>query len=366
MHYDYWHDKVERFTADEVKDSWARRQMVDTQMVSKYAREFLRTYFKKVAVQKGSVTADFRKIYSFQKKDEIKSKNRHTHHAIDAAVLTLIPINSSHRDKILNRMYETYENEKRQYTTVPYSEFNSQELIQDIDNNTLIVNYENDKILKKTTKNIRKRGKLQYLKDKKGNFVFDKDGNKILLKAKGDTARSTLYAATYLGKIKDVERFDDEQPKRENGNWKYKAGKDEFIFVKRENIDKVKSSDKLIEAIVDPAIKKIVREQKNSEPIKDYQGNIIRHVRIKTSAGKEVKQRVNYRSKHDYKNKFYSEAGSLPYAVLLQKGVKDTIVREMIPVASFEIAKMYKKFAYPILLKLECNITVSPCIIPVL
>src|SRR5690606_22088309 len=26
MHYDYWNDKVARFTAEEVKDSWARRQ----------------------------------------------------------------------------------------------------------------------------------------------------------------------------------------------------------------------------------------------------------------------------------------------------------------------------------------------------
>ncbi len=103
MHFDYWHDKVERFLTNEVKDSWARRQLVDTQMVSKYAREFLRTYFKKVAVQKGSVTADFRKMYGFQEADEIKNRNKHTHHAIDAAVLTLIPTNSSQRDTLLKR-----------------------------------------------------------------------------------------------------------------------------------------------------------------------------------------------------------------------------------------------------------------------
>ena len=343
MHYDYWQDKVSRFTAEEVKDSWARRQLVDTQMVSKYAREFLKTYFKKVAVQKGSVTADFRKIYSFQEQDKIKSRNRHTHHAIDAAVLTLIPTNSSHRDKILNKMYETYENEKKQFTTTPYSGFNSQKLIQDIDNNTLIVNYENDKILKKTSKNVRKRGRFQYLKDKKGNFILDSDESKILLKAKGDTIRSELFAATYLGKIKDVERYEDEQPKRENGDWKYKTGKDEFIFVKRENIDKVKASDKLIAVIVDPVIKKAVIDQKSKAIVKDYQENIIRHVRIKTSAGKEVKQRVNYRSKHDYKNKFYSEAGSVPYAVLLQKSNNGKVEREMIPIASFEVAKQHKK-----------------------
>lgn len=349
MHYDYWHDKVERFTADEVKNSWARRQLVDTQMVSRYAREFLQTYFKKVAVQKGSVTADFRKIYSFQEEDEIKSRNRHTHHAIDAAVLTLIPVNSSHRDKILNKMYETFENEKRQYTTVPYPEFNSQKLIQDIDNNTLIVNYENDKILRKTYKNVRKRGKLQYLKDKNGNFVY-KDSNKILLKAKGDTARSSLFKDTFVAKIRDVERYPDGQPARENGDWKYKQGKDEFIYTVRKPIKDVLSK---IDDIVDPVIKDLVRKQKNNDEIKDHQGNVIRHVRIKTSEGQKVKERVNYRSGHEYKNHYYSSAGSLPYAILLQKGNnrkknlmeegKEKVEREMIPIASFEVAKMYKK-----------------------
>jgi CRISPR-associated endonuclease Csn1 len=343
MHFDYWHDKVERFTAKEVKDGWARRQLVDTQMISKYAREFLQTYFKKVAVQKGSVTADFRKIYSFQEEDEIKSRNKHTHHAIDASVLTLIPVNSSHRDKILNKMYETHEKEKRQYTTLPFPTFNSQKLIQHIDNSTLIVNYEKDKILKETYKNVRKRGKIQYLKDKKGNFVLDKDDKKILLKATGDTVRSALFAQTYLGKIRDVERHDDEQPKRENGDWKYKTGKVEYLFVKRENIDKIKASDKLIEAIVDPVIKRIVFDQKSKATVTDYQGKIIRHVRVKTNTGKEVKERVNYLSKHQYKNNFYSEAGSLPYSILLQKNLDGNVEREMIPIASFEIAKMSKK-----------------------
>lgn len=343
MHYDYWKDKVERFTVEEVKDSWARRQLVDTQMVSKYAREFLKAYFKKIAVQKGKTTAIFRKIYGFQEEDEIKNRNKHTHHAIDAAVLTLIPVNSSHRERILKEYYEAVENFRPIPNRVPFAGFNSQTLIQNIENNTLIVNYENDKILNQTCKNVRKRGKLQYLKDKQGKFKLDENGNKILLKMKGDTVRSGLYAQTYLGKIRDVERYDDGQPKREGGDWKYKAGKDEFVFVKREPIDKIKTSDKLIEAIIDPAIKKLVKEQKSKSEIKDYQGNVIRHVRVKTSAGKEVKERVNYTSKHDHKNNFYSEAGSLPYAILLQKSNNGKVEREMIPVASFELAKTYKK-----------------------
>lgn len=357
MHYDYWNDKVERFTAEEVKDSWARRQLVDTQMTSKYAREFLKTYFNKVSVQKGSTTADFRKIYGFQEEDEIKSRDQHTHHTVDATVLTLIPVNSSYRDKILKKYYEEDENGQPITNRKPFEEFNSQSLIRNIEQNTLIVNYENDKILKQTTKNVRKRGMLQFLKDKQGKFVLDENGNKIPLVTQGDTVRSELFAQTYLGKIKDVERDDFEKEfvfnnlkikakgfpkKREHNNWIYKQGKEEFIFVKREPIDKVKSSDKLIDDIVDPIIRELVRKQKKDDSIIDYQGNVIRHVRIKTSAGKEVKDRVNYTSKHDYKNKFYSQAGSIPYAILLQKSNGRKIERVMIPIASFELAKAYK------------------------
>ena len=348
MHYDYWKDKVERFEATEVKNSWARRQLVDTQMGSKYAREFLKTYFMKVSVQKGTVTAVFRKLFGFQEEDEIKSRNRHTHHAIDALVLTLIPTNSSYRERILKEYFKAIEdNEKEKIKAIRQNEipqfFNVQKFITDIENSTLIYNYENDKIIKQTSKIVRKRGVKQYLKDKNGKFVLDKNKEKILLKARGDTVRSGLYKETYLGKIRDVERFEDGQPKRESGDWKYKTGKDEYCFVKRENIDKVKASDDLMKLIIDPVIRELVRKQKNNSEIKDYQGNIIRHVRIRTKAGKEVKERVNYRSKHDYKNKFYAEAGSIPYAILLQQFNKEDVKREMISIASYEVAKMYKR-----------------------
>lgn len=345
MHYDYWIDKVERFEADEVKESWARRQLVDTQMVSKYAREFLKTYFLKVAVQKGTVTAVFRKLYGFQDEDEIKNRNKHTHHAIDALVLTLIPTNSSYRERILKEYFKAIEdNDKErikeiQKTEIP-QDFNVQKFINEIENSTLIYNYEKDTTIKQTGKIVRKRGKRQYLKEKNGKFILDKDGNKILLFAKGNTIRSELYAQTYLGKIRDVERDENGRPQKQDNNWKFKDGKDAFSFIKRENIDKVKSSDSSILSIVDPVIRELVSKQKKNAEIKDFQGNTIRHVRIRTKSGKEVKDRINYLSKHDYKNKFYSEAGSIPYAILVQQYTSNGIKREMVPVASYEIAKM--------------------------
>ena len=42
-------------------------------------------------------------------------------------------------------------------------------------------------------------------------------------------------------KIKDVERYDDGQPKRDKDNWKYKTERTN-LFLKREPIDKIKTS----------------------------------------------------------------------------------------------------------------------------
>ncbi len=345
MHLDYWKDKVERFEADEVKDSWARRQLVDTQMVSKYAREYLKLYFKKVAVQKGKVTADFRKLFGFQEEDEIKSRNKHTHHAIDASVLTLIPVNSSRREEILKAYYKADENKDKvslnrlRAMVKPSSDFNPQELIREIEGKTLIVNYEKDKILNQAVKKVRKRGNIRYVKDKQGKLVLGKDGNRIVKYAKGDTVRSSLYKDTFLGKIRDVERYVDGQPKRIKSNWEFKTGEKEFLFVVRKPLSEVLSK---VDDIIDPVIREIVREQKQNAV--DPQGNKIRHVRVKTSKGREVKERVNYRSEHEYKNKFYAQSDGIPYAVLLQKSIKGgKIEREMLPVASFEVAKVFKK-----------------------
>ncbi|MDX2045809.1 MAG: HNH endonuclease domain-containing protein [Chitinophagaceae bacterium] len=341
MYLDYWTDKVERFTCEEIKESWVRRQLTDTQMISKYAREFLNIYFGKVKVQKGSVTADFRKMYSFQEEDEIKNRNKHTHHAIDAAVLTLIPTNSSYRERLLKTMYEWEEQNRGQFTTRPFENFNSQALIRSIENEILVVNHQKDKILKRTFKTVRNRGRIIYVKDRQGNYILDRNGSRVIKKSKGDSIRTTLYKQIFVGKLRDVERDKDGKPLRnDDGLWKFKTGSEGFFYAERVSIEKAK---KYINDIVDPEIKKLVNKQKNNHIVKDYQGNIIRHVRIRTTVGKIVKQRLNYQSKYDYKNSYYAASGSLPYAAFLQIVTDREVERKLIPIASAELGKMYKK-----------------------
>ncbi|NIM35203.1 MAG: hypothetical protein GTN67_07145, partial [Hydrotalea flava] len=349
MHFDYWNDKIERFTCTEIKESWIRRQLTDTQMISKYAREFLSIYFNNVKVQKGTVTADFRKIFSIQEEDEIKNRNKHTHHAIDAAVLTLIPTNSSYRERLLKTMYEWQEQKKGQFTTTPFANYNSQQLIQNIDNSVLVVNYVTDKILKRTYKINRNRGRIIFLPNIKNLPEPLKDNhqiknvveraNKIPKIACGDSIRTSLYKQTFVAKLRDVERENGKPLRNDDGTWKFKTGADEFFYAERVSINDAK---KYIKDIVDPTIQKLVSEQKNNPIVKDHQGNIIRHVRVRTNAGKIVKQRLNYQSKNEYKNQYYAASGELPYAAFLQRINDGKIERLLIPISSAELAKTYK------------------------
>src|SRR5690606_12756467 len=96
---------------------------------------YLKTYFGRVDVQKGSITAEFRKIYGLQVSNEKKDRSKHSHHAKDAAVLTLIPI-ASKRDAIREKSYVLYETTRKQYHEEPYVGFN-REFVWSIDDSIL-------------------------------------------------------------------------------------------------------------------------------------------------------------------------------------------------------------------------------------
>jgi CRISPR-associated endonuclease Csn1 len=61
-----------------------------------------------VDVQKGKITSDFRKVLGIQDDDTLKVRDSNSHHAIDAMVLTFIPV-AVRRDEILEKFYERKE-----------------------------------------------------------------------------------------------------------------------------------------------------------------------------------------------------------------------------------------------------------------
>ena len=146
MELNYWQNKLNRFTITEITTGFKNSQKIDTQLISKYAFHYLKSYFDKVDVQKGSITAEFRKLYQLQSSDEKKDRSKHSHHAKDAAVLTLIPI-AAQRDLILEKYYQVKEeNPKATYTIEPYKGF-KREFVWGIDDQVLINNITNNQEL---------------------------------------------------------------------------------------------------------------------------------------------------------------------------------------------------------------------------
>jgi len=327
--YEYWQKKVDTFTLEEVPLKWKNSQLVDTEIISKYARAYLKTVFEKVDVQKGTTTDSFKKIYQI-KGEEQKDRSKHSNHAQDAAVLTLIP-GSAKRDAILEEYYKSLE-KKEKYHIKPYESYVSAHIIE-IENNVIINHIPHDKTLTPTIKHIRKRGK------KTGKI------------AQGDSIRGQLHDATYLGAIKPNVYNKNGRAIKDDQTGKYlnlqSNGENIIWVVLRKKIDKAD-----IEAIVDEALKKHIKNQLEKgikiTEVKDFAGKIIRHVRVKNFSptydkALKVKPHI-YTSKHQHKS-LYLANNAANYLCLFYKGFneKGKEMRAFRFISLFELSKLENK-----------------------
>ncbi len=350
MEFYYWKNKLDRFSRADVPAGFKNSQLNDTQIISKYAFHYLKTVFNRVDVQKGSVTALFRNIYGIQPKDEKKDRGRHFHHAIDAAVLTLIP-KAAEREAILKKYFEDCENyQTKNYPLLPFLGFKHQ-LLEEIKEKILINNVPNkDQAFSLGKKVVRKRGRIVWLRNMEGNLVFDENGNKIPKINQGDSVRGQLHLDTFYGKIKVAKRDESGAPSRdEEGNFIFckSNGKDEMWVVGRKPIADIKI-DK--DEIVDPYLKRHIESQLSDgvalSEIKDFNGKTIRRVRVRVKAGRgfldadkvtELKEQT-YKSKYDYKNMYYTNSGD-NYAFGYYKGLNQ---RKIVPINLLEASKVGK------------------------
>lgn len=309
---DYWQAKVRTFTIqkEELDQGFLNSQLVDTRIITKYAYHYLKSVFTRVDVEKGSVTADFRKILGIQSTDEKKDRSKHSHHAIDAAVLTMIPV-AAQRDRMIELFYQCEEAtswEKVLLRTKLDKEIASCHigsitgLVDTIENNILINHITKDQTLSPAKK-------PRYVNNKRKAGQWNQ----------GDSIRGSLHKDTFYGAIRTS-----------NG---------ELLMVVRKPLNTLTEKD--LETIIDPALKDAIRTQinryistedisftkaiekeiymldRNGATIKhDRNGRPIapiRHVRCYAKAGRgflkkdtalQIKQQT-YLSKHDYKNSYY-------------------------------------------------------------
>lgn len=362
---DYWQGKLARFTQKEVTEGFRNSQLVDTGIITKYATLYLKSIFNNVDVQKGSDTATYRKMLGIQSIDEKKSRDKHSHHAIDATMLTVIP--AAAKKKRMLEMFYQIEEGKKTHTDVSYLERQLKNEIADchighdvaavadfIDSNILINHISKDQTMTPARRKVRARGKEVMVKNQNGEIV-----NKW---ATGDAIRGRLHNETYYGAIQLPLETDDHTPMVKDGKFVYDE-KTTITMVCRADV-KSFASQKDIDKIVDPYVRSVVsstvqsrlaegmtfkeavnkdiwlldkhgkeiRHDKNGRPLSP-----LRHVRCKVAAGRgfmtrekslEIRSHINKSQKRmvnisnrDYKESVYAQNDS-NYLFLLYEGIK--------------------------------------------
>jgi CRISPR-associated endonuclease Csn1 len=317
MELNYWQNKLERFTVKEITTNFKNSQLVDTQIISKYAFHYLKSYFSHVDVQKGSITDAFRKIYGLQSTDDRKDRGKHSHHAKDAAVLTLIPT-SSKREAILEKYFACLENKQR-FTELPYPSFKREHILS-IDNNLLVNNLTKNKALIPAKRKVRKRGKEV--------FIEKPDGTKVNKWATGDCIRGQLHQETFYGAIRPAKRDGNGKILRDENNKIIQVDKNVYVvrvpFKYKENASAqgFKTLEEIKEQIVDEGLKVQIEKQiiqaggikeafekgiyqldKNGKP----HGNKIRHIRIWASVTDPLPiKKQTYLSNKEYKQNYWA------------------------------------------------------------
>ncbi|WP_290796757.1 type II CRISPR RNA-guided endonuclease Cas9 [Flavihumibacter sp. UBA7668] len=316
MEFDYWNNKIARFRMEMVPSGFKNSQLVDTQLISKYAFHYLKTYFEKVDVQKGETTSKFRKIFQIQPKDELKDRSKHSHHAEDATVLTLIP-QAGKRDEILKGYYESLENRLKFEPIKPYPSFNPQ-AIRDIDKTLLVNSLNNIQFLSNAKRVVRKRGKVQYL-----------PGSDSVMIATGDCIRGQLHQETFYGAIKPAKIDGEGKMVRDSEGNIVQEDKLKFtlrvpfLYKSKPEGSGFKTWEEIEKLVVDEGLKKQIKQQidkagglkeafelgfymldANGEKIGK---NRIRHVRTWANISEPLQvKKHTYLSSKDYKQFYYA------------------------------------------------------------
>lgn len=328
MELEYWSSKVERFKIQEITSGFKNSQLIDTQLISKYALHYLKTFFEKVDVQKGEVTAIFRRIYAIQPRDfdEKKDRSKHSHHAKDATVLTLIP-QAAKREEILKEYFEALEQAKKFQTLKPYPAFNVNSIFE-IDEKVLINSLNNIQFLSKAKKLVRKRGRVQFISGT----------NKIKI-ATGDSIRGQLHQESFYGAIKPA-KLDEEgrMQKDENGNFiqedKLKfTVRVPFQYKSKPDVPGFKTWEEIERQVVDKGLKEQIKKQIDKAGglkeafekgifMFDKKGtkvNKIRHIRVWASVSEPLAvKKQTYLSSKDYKQYYYAANATNSYFSLYE------------------------------------------------
>lgn len=385
MELEYWQKKVNAFTMDEVTSGFRNSQLNDTRIITKYAYHYLKTVFSKVEVQNGKYTSDFRKMLGVQSVFEKKNRDKHSHHAIDATMLTLIPI-AARRDKMLELFYQKEEEKKLNGFSEKYKELenilnleirkcgfgNISNISDFIEKNILVNHISKDQALTPANKRKRVRGKIVPLRDKKGNVIFEmnQDGSFKLNKfghkipkakhwIKGDSIRGKLHGETFYGAITQAKK-DEKGSLIRDEDGRIQIEEKIYYVVRRELKHKKNAQDSGFEnwkdlenVIVDKSLFKMMKSQ-FAEGISfkdacaegihmiDKKGNKVNKIRhIRCIAPKIqnplIIKKQTYLSSKPYKQNYYADMGDL--YVMCKYQSDDFLEKEFVIYSLFDVSQ---------------------------
>ena len=346
MELEYWKKKLERFTVTEVTDGFKNSQLVDTRVITRHAVLYLKSIFPHVDVQRGDVTAKFRKILGIQSVDEKKDRSLHSHHAIDATTLTIIPV-SAKRDRMLelfakieeiNKMLsfsgsedrtgliqelEGLKNKLQMEVKVCRIGHNVSEIGTFINDNIIVNHHIKNQALTPVRRRLRK----------KGYIVGGVDNPRWQT---GDALRGEIHKASYYGAITQFVKDDEGKVLMKEGRPQVNPT---IKFVIRRELKYKKSStdsgfaswDDLGKAIVDKELFALMKGQfpaetsfkdaceqgiymikKGKNGMPDKKLYRIRHIRCNTVQKNALKiKEQTYKSGKEYKRYFYAAVGDL-------------------------------------------------------
>lgn len=346
MELEYWKKKLERFTVTEVTDGFKNSQLVDTRVITRHAVLYLKSIFPHVDVQRGDVTAKFRKILGIQSVDEKKDRSLHSHHAIDATTLTIIPV-SAKRDRMLelfakieeiNKMLsfsasedrtglqqelDGLKNKLQMEVKVCRIGHNVSEIGTFINDNIIVNHHIKDQALTPVRRRLRK----------KGYIVGGVDNPRWQT---GDALRGEIHKASYYGAITQFTKDDEGKVLMKEGRPQVNPT---IKFVIRRELKYKKSAadsgfaswDDLGKAIVDKELFALMKGQfpeetsfkdaceqgiymikKGKNGMPDKKLYRIRHIRCNTVQKNALKiKEQTYKSEKEYKRYFYAAVGDL-------------------------------------------------------
>lgn len=345
MELEYWKKKLERFTVTEVTDGFKNSQLVDTRVITRHAVLYLKSIFPHVDVQRGDVTAKFRKILGIQSVGEKKDRSLHSHHAIDATTLTIIPV-SAKRDRMLELFAKIEEINKMLSFSGSEDRTGLQQELDGLKNKlqmevkacrighkvSEIGTFINDNIIVNHHVKNQALTPVRRQLGKKGHIVGGVDKPRWQT---GDALRGEIHKASYYGAITQF-------VKDEEGKVLMKEGRPQINptikFVIRRELKYKKSStdsgfaswDDLGKAIVDKELFALMKGQfpaetsfkdaceqgiymikKGKNGMPDIKLHHIRHVRCEApQSGLKIKEQT-YKSEKEYKRYFYAAVGDL-------------------------------------------------------